>query len=162
MNLLTGGYWIGVPDGDPRVVDIYERHYSGVKSKATRQARLRAGISGVGESMVLLTSDNKALWVWRHNTIARDDGQVGVECSVFRNEGLVLSSLLIIEAVDLAWQRWQGQRLFTYVWDSKVRSVNPGYCYKQAGWKVCGRNKDGRLTILELLPLEQPAQERLE
>jgi hypothetical protein len=25
-------------------------------------------------------------------------------------------------------------------------------CYRKAGWKVAGRNKDGRLTILEILP----------
>jgi hypothetical protein len=31
-------------------------------------------------------------------------------------------------------------------------SANPGYCFKQAGWRTCGRNKDGRLTILERLP----------
>jgi hypothetical protein len=52
----------------------------------------------------------------------------------------------------LAWQRWPGKRLFTYVWDAKVKSANPGYCFKKAGWQHCGRNADGRLTILEKLP----------
>ncbi len=124
--------------------------------------------------MVLLTVDTRALFVWHHmmdpderdalgidkrreqrgNTPSKYCGgkeRVGVMCSVFRNEGLVLSSTLILEAMDLAWQRWPGQRLFTYVWDAKVKSVNPGYCFKIAGWKVCGRNKDGRLTMLEAL-----------
>jgi hypothetical protein len=32
-----------------------------------------------------------------------------------------------------------------------------GYCFKQAGWRACGRNADGRLTILELLPVAEVA-----
>ncbi len=76
----------------------------------------------------------------------------GVMCSVFRNEGPVISSDLILEAEQLAWSRWPEQRLFTYIWDDRVQSVNPGYCFKIAGWRTCGRNKDGRLTILEKLP----------
>jgi hypothetical protein len=85
-------------------------------------------------------------------TYGYDDGQRGVMCSVFRNEGAHRSSDLIREACELAWQRWPGARLFTYVADAKVRSTNPGYCFQVAGWRKCGRNKDGRLTILELLP----------
>lgn len=76
-------------------------------------------------------------------------------CSIFRNESEVLSSLLIEEACQLAWQRWPRQRLFTYVWDDKVKSPNPGYCFKLAGFKYCGRNKDGRLSLLERLPIPE-------
>ena len=100
--------------------------------------------------MVLLTSDGLGLFVWRL-TLIRRDGQLGIECSVFRNEGPLLSSDLILEAEELAWQRWPGQRLFTYIWPAKVKSVNSGYCFKCAGWRQCGRNKDGRLIILEKL-----------
>ena len=38
--------------------------------------------------------------------------------------------------------------LLTYVWDAKVRSVNPGYCFKVAGWTRLGRSADGRKTLL--------------
>lgn len=100
--------------------------------------------------MVLLTVTCDALFVWRK--FRSDDGQQGVNCAIFRNEGSVLSSELIKEACDLAWQRWPGERLYTYIADAKIRSVNPGACFKFAGWRVCGRNKDGRLTILELVP----------
>jgi hypothetical protein len=79
----------------------------------------------------------------------RLDNQTGVNCAVFRNEGAGLSSDLIREADELAWQRWPGERHFTYVWDEKVRSRNPGYCFLKAGWQRVGRNKDGRLTLLE-------------
>lgn len=43
-------------------------------------------------------------------------------------------------------------RLFTYVEPGKIRSTNPGYCFKKAGWRACGRNKTGKLVLLERLP----------
>lgn len=174
MNFLTGGYWVPIKDADPRAIALYRRHYSADLSK-----HHHSGISGPGERMVMLTTAGNALWVWRlvlppekliSQSIRPDKrrqrkglqlgekassyfgGQEGVMCSVFRNEGPILSSLLIKEAMALAWQRWPGMRLFTYVWDARVRSVNPGYCFKIAGWSYCGRNKDGRLSILEALP----------
>ncbi len=41
--------------------------------------------------------------------------------------------------------------MLTYVWDSRVRSANPGYCFKRAGWTVHParpRSADGRKTLL--------------
>ena len=144
------GHWIAVKDGDPRAVTLYKRHYSASKAPADRL--IRHGITPPGETMVPITLNNDSLFVWHRAMIERQDHQEGVACSVFRNEGPILSSLLVQEAMELAWARWPGQRLFTYVWDAKVRSVNPGYCFKMAGWQTCGRNKDGRLTILEVYP----------
>ena len=123
------------------------RHYSARHYRDGRNPRL---FVGPGEKMVLLTPSCDALFVWRR--FISGDGQQGVNCAVFRNEGSFLSSDLVREAVDFAWQRWPRERLYTYVADRKIRSVNPGYCFKMAGWTVSGRNKDGRLTILELLP----------
>ena len=176
MNLLTGGFWVGAHDADPRVIALYERHYSADPQK---KGHHHVGIAGPSERMVLLTTDAKALWVWRLilspeqriSKLARPDmrrkrkglavgeksssyfgDESGIMCSVFRNEGPILSSLLVAEATGLAWRRWPGQRLFTYVWPAKVKSVNPGYCSKAAGWQLCGRNKYGRLIILEKPP----------
>ena len=171
MNGLgIDGHWIGIHDADPRAIALYRRHYSS-KSKSNNSH----GFIGVGERMVLLTLKGDALFAWHLKITPQErdsrepekrrklrgnepsiynigEDRVGLMCSVFRNEGPTLSSELILEAEELAWQRWPGIRLFTYVWDSKVESVNPGYCFKMAGWKTCGRNADGRLTILEKLP----------
>ena len=103
---------------------------------------------GPGTKIVLVTLNYDALFVWR-KAIYRRDGQTGVECSLFRNESTTLSSELIKEAMEIAWQRWPGERLFTYVADSKIKSVNPGCCFKKAGWRKCGRSKVNKLTILE-------------
>lgn len=112
---------------------------------------------------MLLTANADAAFVWRKfsgnpEMIEKYGWQTGIGCAFFRNEGPVRSSELIREAVDIAWRRWPGQRLFTFVEDAKVATAGQagrnkaGWCYRKAGWRVCGRNADGRLTILELLP----------
>jgi hypothetical protein len=109
-------------------------------------------IVGPGEKIVLLTVDCDALFIWRK--FIDKSGQTGINCAVFHNEGELLSSELIREAAQIAWQRWPGQRLYTYVNSSKVKSVNPGYCFKMAGWNICGKTKSG-LVILEKLQDEK-------
>lgn len=145
------GYWLASYRSDPRAAALYRRHYSAEKN-AKRGIR-DLNFMGPGECMVLLSSDCLAVFAWQRNVgPPRLDRQDGVCCTIFRNEGPVLSSVLILEACDLAWARWPGERLFTYIWDAKVRSSNPGYCFLKAGWRRCGRNADGRLTLLERRP----------
>lgn len=123
---------------------MLNRHYSGRRYADNRIVRL---FVGPGEKMVLMTADSQALFVWRKFIDA--SGQHGVNCAAFRNEGDQLSSDLILAAEQLAHLRWPGERFYTYVNPRKIKSTNPGYCFKMAGWKVCGTNKDGRLVILE-------------
>lgn len=144
------GAWIAVPDGDARARAIYLRHYS---ARHYRDGRRRGLFVGPGGKMVLLTPECDALFVWRR--FINDDGQQGVNCAVFRNEGPRLSSDLIREACELAWVRWSGERLYTYVAPRKIRSTNPGYCFLMAGWTVCGQTKGG-LVILEKIALTEP------
>ena len=160
------GRWFSVTDKDPRAVAMYRRHYSAQanRAKPRQQAHQRGvregGIAGTGDYLALMTSMCDALFVWKRypDGVSIDGSQRGVVCSVFRNEGPVRSSALIREAVDMAWQRWPGERLYTYVWDAKVKTADQkgrskvGWCYRKAGWKPAGRNADGRLTILEMLP----------
>jgi len=141
-----GGYWVPVRDGDVRALGLYRRHYS---ARRYRAGRRNTKIAGPGEHMALMTASCDALFVWKKYRSL--DGQQGICCSVFRNEGNVLSSELIREACAHAWRRWPGERLYTYVNPRKVRSTNPGYCFLQAGWRKCGRTKGG-LVILECLP----------
>lgn len=105
---------------------------------------------GPGEKLVLITPWEDAVFGWRK--AIRADGQTGVECSLFRNESPILSSELILEAERLAWQRWPGERLFTYVDPRKVASRNPGYCYLKAGWKRSPLRSGRGMMLLEKLP----------
>ena len=155
-TIIEGGHWLPTTKFDPRVVSMYLRHYSAAKNVqgteyAYRASRYRHGIGGTGESITLITLDGQAVFLWRRALVERLDKQGGVNCTIFRNEGPFLSSTLVAEADEIAWQRWPGEpRHFTYVEDSKIASVNPGYCFQKAGWTKAGRNKDGRLTILEV------------
>ena len=144
--MYPGAHWYAIKDGAPRGRWLLNRHYSARHYKDGRRPRL---FVGPGEKMVLMTADGLALFVWRK--FISDNGQQGVNCAVFRNEGPHLSSELIREAEQLAWSRWPGERLYTYVNPGKIRSTNPGYCFLMAGWKKCGVSKGG-LVILEKLP----------
>jgi len=152
MDTIVDTYWLPIKDGDERAAAIYRRHYSCYQYKDNRRNRYgyrsRFLIVGPGEKMLLMTVNCDALFAWRK--FIDDSGQQGVNCSVFRNESDTLSSLLILEAEQHAWARWPGARLYTYVKPDAIRSSNPGYCYKMAGWSECGRTKGG-LVILEKL-----------
>ena len=68
-----------------------------------------------------------------------------------RNEGPLRSSDLIRGAVRLAWQRWPGATLYTYVDAARIRSTNPGYCFLAAGWRrLPERTKRRGLRVLVL------------
>jgi hypothetical protein len=158
-SLLIDGHWLAVKRTDPRAFGLYRRHYSAKKNAACRR-RGNTNVTGSGETMVLLSRSCDALFVWLHNTVKRLDGQAGVCCAVFRNDGRgkhrVLSSALIREADELAWQRWPGYRLFTYVDPAEVRSVQvmgkkPGQCFLEAGWRECGVSAEGKV-LFEILP----------
>ena len=138
------GHWYSVHDGDPRVRGLLNRHYSAIHY---RDGRRPLKSLGPGEYLLLMTPDSRAVFGWVRNTVERYDGQVGVYCSLFRNEGPVLSSDLIREACALAWERWPGQRLFTYVDATKVKSPNPGYCFLRAGWSRAGTSKSGKVLM---------------
>lgn len=150
--IVETGYWMHSRDGDPYALVMYERHYS---AHQYRDGRVRRLFGGPGWKTVLVGRDGLALFVWRK--FKSLDRQEGVNCAVFRNEGLVRSSDLIREAMAIAWERWPGARLYTYVDPTRVRSSNPGYCFKAAGWRTCGRTKDRGLVILDVRPAEQVA-----
>lgn len=157
LFLIAEGTWVGVKDGNDTARAIFDRHYSRYHYTDGRRPLL---FVGPGEKMVLLTPDARALFVWRKFISADKAGQEGVNCAVFRNDGVGRASDLIREADALAWERWPHQRLYTYVNPRKVRrSRTPGRCFLKAGWRYV-RGADGkplltkkrRYLILECLP----------
>ena len=91
------------------------------------------------------------MFVWRKFIDDAEPKQEGVNCAVFRNEGRLLSSLLIRQADAIADRVWPGERHYTYVDPKAVRSTNPGFCFVAAGWRRCGMTKGG-LLIFERVP----------
>ena len=109
------GYWQVVKDGDARVATMYKRHYSCYQYKDNRRlvGSHRDLFMGPGQKIVLLGIDCKAIFGWRK--FVDPSGQIGINCTFFRNEGDRLSSELILEAEEHAWRKWPGERLYTYV-----------------------------------------------
>lgn len=149
---MIGEGWIEVRDGNDTCRAIFDRHYSRYFYADGRRSKL---FVGPGEKMVLLRADARALCVWRK--FISLDHQVGVNCAIYRNEGAGKASDLLLEAMNAAWQRWSGERLYTYV---DPRAVAPtmersrpvwGWCFYKAGWSFAGLTKKG-LHILECIP----------
>jgi hypothetical protein len=140
-------HWNEVKDGNPALWNLFVGHYSYRPRRRFNPRFLRLTV-GPGQKLLLLTSNERAGIAFRK--FIDDSGQQGVCCAWFRNTGGVgcLSSQLIHEGATIAQRRWPGQRLYTFVDAGKVRSANPGYCFKMAGWRSAGRTAGG-LHILE-------------
>lgn len=124
--------------------------------------------------MVLLTEKADALWVTSYPfaEYVRHEWAGAWVCSCFRNENQYnrknreghLSSHLINEAV--AATRWYSEHVWrlpvppqgfiTFVDTSKVKSAQPGACYRAAGWQEVGYTKSNHLLALQLLPDAMP------
>lgn len=112
-----------------------------------------------GETIVLIAAGAVFGW-WRpapSSGIVAMNGLDGWTCSIFRNTSPVLSSELVLAAeIELVNADKQSPAcgpsgMLTYVWDKKVRSANPGYCFKKAGWithPTKPRSADGKKTLL--------------
>lgn len=163
---LDESKWVFSRDANPTARCLFVRHYSYRPYADGRQPR---HFVGPGEKTVLLTHNADALFVWRK--FISGDGQRGINCAVFRNESVYRSADLIAEASRIAWERWPGERLYTYVnprklsvrrWHGTKRLYcpwPPGRCFIEAGWhyvlndaSVPQRTKHNKLFILERLP----------
>lgn len=145
--------WIQIYDGDPRARAIYNRHYSSRRYLDGRHNRPRLKIVGPGEYLMYITADESSLFVWRRFINNCQPAQFGVYCAVFHNGNpeRYLSSELILDAEQYAWDRWPGARLYTFIAVDQVRRKrDPGRCFRKAGWRDCGKTKGG-LLIMEKL-----------
>ncbi len=137
------GRWAITDKGDDRARLLAEDHY-------TRQTPGARSFTRNGQNLVFLTPDLRALWVTFRPTpgkATRSDKLDAWECALFRNVGPFLSSELIIDAVLLSMALWgplPKDGFITFVKPECVRSSNPGYCYKRAGWTSFGTAVDGK------------------
>lgn len=138
---------------DPAGADVADRHYS-------RQTIGAAQFVPPGRCLVLM-ADGPALWVtsWPFARYVQHAWAGAWMCSIFRNEGPVLSSLLIREAVAATVATWPTVPelgMVTFVDPGKVRHKrDPGRCFLRAGFHRVGLTQKG-LVALQLLPEEMP------
>jgi hypothetical protein len=144
-----GGAWRRVTKFDPGACRLADGHYS-------RRTVGAPQFMPPGQTVCLLSGDGAAVWGWWRphpaSGLKAMNGLDGWTCTIFRNTGPRLSSLLIL-AAERALRATVGDScgpdgLLTYVWDRRVASRNPGYCFQVAGWRRIGRSADGRKTLL--------------
>lgn len=151
--------WLVVPKFAPAAARLADGHYS-------RRTIGSPQFMPPGQTLVLMTPDELALFGWWRphpsSGVRAMNGLDGWTCTIFRNTGPMLSSRLILAAESELLGRYDvgPDGFITYVWDARVASVNPGYCFKVAGWRATGRSADGRKTLLQKspdgFPIERP------
>lgn len=130
-----------------------------------------------GQRFVLISRDYLSVWGWwRPHPDAGSvalNGLDGWTCTIFRRiGGGVKASDLVLDAeraIALLGYDCGPHGLLTYVWDKKVRSTNPGCCFKRAGWhragtreccrEIRGRSMDDEKTLLHK-PVAQAGRTR--
>lgn len=125
--------WRRVTKFDPRAALLADRHYS-------RRTVGSPQFMPPGRTIVLLLASGDAVWGthWPKPELSMD-GLDAWRCCIFRNESGRLSSELIREAMDATAAEWDARPRdgwVTFVRVDRVRSVNPGACFKSAGWKL--------------------------
>lgn len=146
--------WMLSHRGDKRALPLADRHYN-------RQKIGSPQFVPPGRCVVLLTPEADALWVtsWPFAEYTRHAWAGAWVNSLFRNESAHLSSELILEAIAVTCSVWPDVPelgMITFVNTKMVRSVNPGYCYKRAGFTHVGHTMGG-LVALQMLPDCMPA-----
>lgn len=138
---------------EPAARMVADRHYN-------RQKIGTPQFVPPGRCLVLL-ADGPALWVtsWPFAEFVKHEWPGAWINSAFRNEGPILSSSLIIEAVAATRWKWPEtpeRGMISFVDASKVRHKrDPGRCYLKAGFKRVGTTKGGLLAF-QMLPEDMP------
>lgn len=139
--------WIVSHKYDRDGVRLLRNHYSRRKPESPQ-------FMPPGETLVLVSPARDAVWGWWRphpdRGIRAMNGLDGWTCSVFhRAAGALASDLVLAAEVELVEAERRGDLaapcgpdgLLTYVWPSKIKSTNPGYCFQLAGWTRAGYSK---------------------
>ena len=153
--------WLTVNKFDRRGAALADGHYS-------RRTPGSPQFMPPGETLVFVSADRDSVFGWwrphANNPTGHRarNGLDGWTCSIFRRTSGRPASELIVEAEDAlidSGRTCGPDGLLTYVFDAKVASENPGYCFKEAAWHTAGkdhqccskfprRSADGRKTLL--------------
>lgn len=151
------GHWRRVLRSDGRARALVDgEHRADGQPHYSRQTPGAAEFMANGRTLVLLTDDGLAVW----GVIENMDPAGGRRwrCSMFRNEGPVLSSELVREATARTYEYWKRHYggapsvpLTTEVDPAKTRRKrDPGRCFRRAGWSVFGMVRG--LVVLQAPP----------
>jgi hypothetical protein len=134
---------------DPELAALADRHYSRGKVGSPQFAP-------PSSPLILRDALGTVLFGWSFQMFRADEFAGQLNCFIFRNESKRISSEIILEAETLAVEKWGPMPAFTYIDPAKIRSTNPGCCFKKAGWKFLRANLDGKhILVKELRAAEE-------
>jgi len=141
--------WKLSSSSDPRALKIVDgtHEFSAFGPHYSRRTPGSKTFTGCGKEIVLLSEDNCAVWAVVYQRTPQPRGTHGVKTPyvwrnmLFRNLGSELSSRLIVSAVAETYMKWKEKYrslpieiLRTEIAPNKIKSINPGYSYKIAGF----------------------------
>lgn len=137
--------WRVVSKCAPRLLELADAHYTRQKPGTPQATR-------PGVNLAMLLNDGTAGFVaWRPiPEVGRQDNLEAWECTLFRNDGPHLSSVLILAAVNLVHRQWgwpprdgfiTAVGVVQTVRRRSIRSL-PGQCFRMAGWVDFGHPSD--------------------
>lgn len=141
---------------DAAALPLADRHYNRQKPGTDR-------FGPPGRSLALITPCRRALWLTTWQQHVQHAWPGAWVCSLFRNEGAALSSVLIREAVAVT--RWHfgappQHGMITFVDTAKVRRKrDPGRCYLRAGFVRVGWTSERGFLVLQLQAEAMPPAE---
>lgn len=130
---------------DDELRQMADRHYS-------RRTIGAARFTPPGRTLMLRNTDGTIVFAWVFQQY-RTDNLYGYQCTIFRNESNRRSSEIILEAEKICLSEFgtaAASMFFTFVNPNKIKSVNPGYCFKKAGYEQIERRRTtrGELVLL--------------
>lgn len=147
MLELEQGHWQSTIKTDKACIELADRHYSRKTVGASQFTR-------PGENLVFRKANGQAVWVtWRSRFPRKDNFGYAWECTIFRNESEISSSLLIKEAIEKTIEIWgplPEDGLVTYVDPVAIKSSNPGYSFLKAGFKRLKHRSTRGLSLFHL------------
>lgn len=171
-------HWLLSDRADPVARVLADRHYNRQKVGARQ-------FVPPGRCLVLKSVRGDAFWITSYPFAAyvRHRWAGAWVCSAFRNEGPLLSSSLIEDALAATVERWPPPRIptwvvsrrlhdrtlveriecamVTFIDETKTRSKrDPGRCYRRAGFEEAGRTAGGLLALVlrtDRVPAARPA-----
>ena len=145
MNLYIIMIWKLSNTANKIACQLADRHYS-------RRTIGAPQMMPPGRKIVLLSIDNNAVWGthWPyHELVMHSFGDCWI-CSIFRNESNYLSSKMISQAESVTrfiFGDPPSGGFISFINKNKIKSENPGYCFKMAGWTKIGKTKSGLIVL---------------
>jgi hypothetical protein len=138
-------HWLRVHQAHPGARRLADRHYS-------RKAAGTGRIMPPGRSLILVTVAHDAVWGVSWPVYALSDwSRDAWVCTIFRNEGGILSSILVREAVAVmrfVWGEPPANGCVTFVDPGRTRRKrDPGRCFRRAGFAVAGETATGLIVL---------------